>query len=169
MGLRGRAVPGCRPLDRSAQARLTHALQDPCATPPRRSPGGGRQPLRSKSYTLDRLKEDIDDIQLGDHNREYLIDYGKRRAKAGAGPVTLGMEIGDIRPVLVHAAAVHDIQVPAEQVTSARVALACLGLIGKGNERDRRLSFDEIERLRWPDIDMDRRLATVRDRKDPRN
>ena len=28
---------------------------------------------------------------------------------------------------------------------------------------------DEICRLRWPDIDMDRRLATVRDRKDPRH
>lgn len=163
----------------------------------------GRQPLRSKSYTLGKLKQDIGHIQLGDLNREFLIDFGKRRAKAGAGPVTLGMEVGYIRTVLVHAAAVHGIQVPTEQVTLARVALGRLGLVGKGNERDRRPTFDEIERLvaysdcnnrqiiplgriikfaiatamrqdeicrlRWPDIDMDRRLATVRDRKDPRH
>lgn len=162
----------------------------------------GRCPRRSKSYTLGKLKENLGATALADFDRECLIAYGKRRAKEGAGPVTVGMEIGYIRTVLVHAAAVHGINVPTEQVTLARVALNRLGLIGKGNERDRRPTQDELDRiigyyegnqrqlipvgrivkfavatamrqdemcrLRWVDIDTDRQLATVRDRKDPR-
>ena len=70
----------------------------------------GRQARRSKAYTLEKLQVEIGHIQLCDLNREFLLDYGKRRAKTGAGPVTLGMEIGYIRTVLVHAAAVHGSQ-----------------------------------------------------------
>ena len=44
---------------------------------------------------------------MADLTRERLIGYGKARAKEGAGPVTLGIDIGYIRTVLVHAAAIH--------------------------------------------------------------
>lgn len=107
----------------------------------------GRPLLRSKALCLEKLKNDLGDESLGALTRERLIAYGKSRAKQGAGPVTLGMDIGYIRTVLVHAAAVHGVEVPTEQVTLARVALLRLGLVGKGNERDRRPTQDELDRI----------------------
>lgn len=52
-----------------------------------------------------------------------------------------------LRTVLTHAAAVHGIRVDVENVRLARIALTQLGLIGRGNERERRPTSDEIEAL----------------------
>jgi methylase of polypeptide subunit release factors len=60
------------------------------------------------------------------------------RAEQGAGPVTLGIDIGVIKMIITHAAAVHGLDISPEPVDLARVALKRLGLIGKGTERDRR-------------------------------
>lgn len=57
------------------------------------------------------------------------------------------MDIGYIRTVLVHAAAVHGIDVPVEQMDLARVALRRLSLVDKGGERDRRPTQDELDRI----------------------
>lgn len=162
-----------------------------------------RKPLlRSKAACLEKLRHQLGHERLDALTRERLIEYGKLRAREGAGPVTLGIDLTYIRTLLVHAAAVHGINVPTDQVILARVALNRLGLIGKGKERDRRPSQDELDRiiayndnnprqmipvgrlvrfavatamrqdeicrLRWSDIDLNRRLATIRDRKDPR-
>ncbi len=162
----------------------------------------GQAPRRSKAATLDKLKTSIGRLSLGDLNRDQLIAFAKQRRLEGAGPVTIGMDLSYIRTILVHAAAVHGLTVPSEEVTLARVALRRLGLIGKPRERDRRptedelariivhhdsnprqkiplgrlvrfavataMRQDEISRLAWADIDLNRRLAVVRDRKDPR-
>lgn len=80
-------------------------------------------------------------------DRERLIRFGRERAKQGAGPVTLGIDIGTIKLVLSHAAAVHGLQVRVDQVDLARIALKRLGLVGKGRERDRRPTQDELDRL----------------------
>jgi hypothetical protein len=55
--------------------------------------------------------------------------------------------IGVIRLILSHAAAVHGVPVKVEPVDLARVALKRLGLIDKGQERDRRPTQDELDRL----------------------
>ncbi|MFY0612899.1 MAG: site-specific integrase [Hyphomicrobiaceae bacterium] len=162
----------------------------------------GRPLLRSKAKNLEKLKADLGRIPLNSLNRERLIAFGKARSKEGAGPVTIGMDLGYIRTILVHATAVHGIETPTEQVTLARVALRRLGVVGKGDERDRRPTQDELDRiiayhdnnprqlipvgrivefavatgmrqdeicsLSWSDIDLEARLATVRNRKDPR-
>lgn len=107
----------------------------------------GKAPLRSKAKTLDKLEVTLGSVTLGELTRERLISFGKLRAKEGAGPVTLGIDIGYIRTVLVHAAAIHGIDVPTEEVTLARVALRRLGLVGKGHERDRRPTEDELHRI----------------------
>jgi hypothetical protein len=76
-------------------------------------------------------------VKLNALTRERLIAYGKGRAKQGAGPVTIAIDIGYIRTILVHAAAVHGIEVPTEsRVMVACVALRRLGLVGKSGERD---------------------------------
>lgn len=107
----------------------------------------GKAPLRSKANCLDKIKLSLGRVTLEGLTRERLIEFGKARAKEGAGPVTVGMDIGYIRTILVHAAAIHGVDVPTEQVTLARVALRRLGLVGKGNERDRRPTQDELDRI----------------------
>jgi len=142
-------------------------------------------------------------VTLRDLSRERLIAFGKLRAKEGAGPVTIGMDLGYVRTVLIHATAIHGIDTPTDLVLLARTALRRLGLIAKGKERDRRptqdeldciityadknprqliplgrivkfavataMRLDEICQLHVEDADLTARLATVRDRKDPRN
>jgi integrase len=163
----------------------------------------GKSPRRSKQKSLEKLKRDLGRIVLRDLSRERLIAFGKSRAKEGAGPVTIGMDLGYVRTVLIHATAIHGIDTPTDLVLLARTALRRLGLIAKGRERDRRPTPDELDRivayadgnprqfiplgriirfavatamrldeicqLRIDDVDLMARLATVRDRKDPRN
>ena len=107
----------------------------------------GKPPGRSKSATLEKLRRDLGALKFGDLDRERLIRFGRDRAKEGAGPVTVGQDIGAIKLVLGHAAAVHGIEVSIQPVQLARVALRRLGLVGKGNERDRRPGEDELLRL----------------------
>lgn len=107
----------------------------------------GKFLLRSKALCLEKLKSDLGREPLGALTRERLIAYGKARAKQGAGPTTIAIDIGYIRTILVHAAAVHGIEVPTEQVMLARVALRRLGLVGKSQERDRRPTQDELDRI----------------------
>jgi integrase len=59
----------------------------------------------------------------------------------------VAMDIGAIRLVLSHAAAVHGLPVSIEQVDLGRIALKRLGLVGKSNQRDRRPTDDELAKL----------------------
>jgi integrase len=76
-----------------------------------------------------------------------LINFGKERALEGAGPVTVGIDLGYIKTILSHAAAVHGVVVSTEPIDLARIALGRLGLVGKGNERDRRPTQNELDRI----------------------
>lgn len=57
------------------------------------------------------------------------------------------MDIGAIKLVISHAAAVHGLPVSVEPVELARIALRRLGLVGKCNERDRRPTKEELKAL----------------------
>jgi len=57
------------------------------------------------------------------------------------------MDVGAIKLVLQHAAAVHGLPVRIEPIDLGRIALKRLGLVGKSNERDRRPTDDELEKL----------------------
>ncbi|MET0181994.1 MAG: site-specific integrase, partial [Caulobacterales bacterium] len=107
----------------------------------------GKPIRRSKSAVLKRLRIDLGDTKLRDLTREKLIKFGRDRAAEGAGPATLAIDISFIGTVLTHAAAVHGITVNAEAVRLARIALRTLGLVGKGKERDRRPTEDELQQL----------------------
>ena len=163
----------------------------------------GKPPRRSKAATLSKLKRDLDKERIGHLDRQKLIDYGKMRAEQGAGPVTLGIDIGVIKMIITHAASVHGLGISPEPVDLAHVALKRHGLIGKGTELDQRPSTDKLNRLfrcfddnerlttpmtrivkfavatamrldencrvEWSDLDVDRRMLMIRDRKNPRN
>jgi integrase len=104
-------------------------------------------PRRSKAFTLDALKEKIGKLKIKDITRERIIQFGRDRAREGAGPVTIGMDIGYLKLVVSHAAAVHGMPIQVEPINLARIALKRLGLIAKGRERDRRPTQGELDRL----------------------
>lgn len=107
----------------------------------------GKRMGRSKTASLTFLERRLGRLRLSELDRECLIQFGKERAREGAGPVTLGIDLGYIKTILCHAAAVHGIVVSTENINLARIALARLGLVGKGDERDRRPAQDELDRL----------------------
>lgn len=65
----------------------------------------GKKIGRSKSFSLELLRKRLGRLKLADLNREQVIKFGKERADEGAGgPVTVGIDIGYIRTLLVHGA-----------------------------------------------------------------
>lgn len=118
----------------------------------------GRAPRRSKAAVLKALKHDLGRKKIGEIDREELVKFGRARAKAGAGPMTAGMDIGMIKLVPSHAAAVHGLAVWVEPVDLGRQALTRLGLVGKSKERDRRPSDEELQRL-FERFDRNERLT----------
>lgn len=107
-----------------------------------------RKPLRrSKAYTLELLRQRLGTTSFDRLGRDLLVDYGRRRAREGAGPATVSAEISYINTILTHATAVHGIPVFTEPIALARVALRRLGLVGKGQERDRRPTQAELDAL----------------------
>lgn len=107
----------------------------------------GRPLRRSKRHVLNRLKAELGNTPLSQLTREKLVQYGRDRAKDGAGPATLAIDISFIGTILTDAAAVHGVAVNVEAVRLARVALRRLGLVGAADERDRRPTDKELERL----------------------
>lgn len=107
----------------------------------------GKDIGRSKTASLLFLDERLGHLRLSELDRERFIKFGKARALEGAGPVTVGIDLGYIKTILSHAAAVHGIVVSTEPIDLARIALGRLGLVGKGDERDRRPTQDELDRI----------------------
>jgi hypothetical protein len=97
----------------------------------------GKAPGRTKEASLAMLKRELGSLNMVEVDRERIVKFGRARAKEGAGPVTLSMDVGLIKLVLQHVAAVHGLPVKVEPVDLGRVALKRLRLIGKSNERDR--------------------------------
>jgi integrase len=102
---------------------------------------------RSKEHALFRIKEEIGKTRINDLTREFLVNFAKQRAMSGAGPVTISIDISFIGTMMEHAAAVHGIDVPVDQLRLARIALHRLGLVARANERDRRPTEQEIAQI----------------------
>jgi integrase len=126
---------------------------------------------------------------------QRLASWARTRRQEGAGGYTIGMELSKLGTALRFAQVALSRPLP-DVVASARPMLSHLQLVGPGTERDRRLVGDEearllaaappwladvirfalatamrrgeIARLQWTDLDPVRRLALIRDRKDPR-
>lgn len=102
---------------------------------------------RTKLEALLHLHRTIGETPYARIDRQFIIDFGRERARGGAGPVTVGMYVGWIKLVFAHASAVHEIDTQLEPIEKGRLALKHLGLIGKSQERDRRPTQEELERL----------------------
>ena len=91
----------------------------------------GKPPGRSKSAILEMLHRKLGTFKASELDREKIIKFGRDRSKQGAGPVTLSMDIGAIRLVILHAIAVHGLELSVEPVDMARIALKRLGSSAK--------------------------------------
>jgi hypothetical protein len=110
----------------------------------------GRPPRRSKAAVMASLKTELGSVKLPALNRERLIEFGRKRAKQGAGPATLAIDLSFIRTIITHAAAVHGIEVSAEEArlpysptyrrTQIFVVTASFGLIHRWQQFARRRS-----------------------------
>lgn len=65
----------------------------------------GKDIGRSKTASLTFLDKRLGLLRLPELDREHLIKFGKERAAEGAGPVTVGIDLGYIKTILSHPAA----------------------------------------------------------------
>ena len=107
----------------------------------------GKPIRRSKRAVLEALKRELGATRIPNLDHSSIISFGKNRAKQGAGPVTLAVDLSYLHTILTHADAVHGINVNTESLKLATIALSRLGLIGRSNKRDRRPNDDEISDL----------------------
>lgn len=146
----------------------------------------------NEHYMLRNLDRDLGEYRADRLTVANLIAWAKRRKEDGAGPYTVNMELSKLGTVFRYAGeGLPDI------IGAARPKLAYAGLIGGGGKRERRPTEDELARienampeqyrdvirfmvatamrrsevcrLKWSDLDREKRLILVRDRKDPRN
>ena len=116
----------------------------------------GKPLRRSKEAILRGLEAELGSESIADLTRERLIQYCRGRVKAGPGLATLAIDISFIGTLLTHAAALHGLQVNSDAMRLARVALRRMGAIGRDQERDRRPTEDELEKL-FADFDANTR------------
>lgn len=155
----------------------------------------GIAPGSNEHYMLAHLDAGLGDVPVAALTPQRLAKFAKMRADDGAGPYTVNMEVSKLGTVLKYAAiSLHATW--GDPVGAARPLLEHLGLIGPGKARDRRPTPDElaalrakadtrlrdiidlaiatcmrrgeIARIEWADIDREKRLITIRDRKHPR-
>ncbi len=103
---------------------------------------------RTKGYVLNMLVDcDIADVMLADLSVNDVVEHGRQRAGAGAGPATVSHDLSYLSSVLTAAKPIFGIDYSANPVVDARVILVNLGIVGKSQRRNRRPVGDELDRL----------------------
>lgn len=158
----------------------------------------GQRPIRRGStehYMLAHLSEGMGKWRVDAITPQKVVTWARTRMDEGAGPCTIGMEVSKLGTVMRHAGTWLHRPLP-DVVTPARPLLEYAGLVGPSNKRDRRPTADEMRallaaadptmqdlialavlttmrrgelvRILWADLDRNRRLILIRDRKHPR-
>ena len=99
---------------------------------------------RSKAFSLELLKNRLGKVRFENLDREQIIQFGKERAKEGAGPVTLGIDIGHIGTLLTHGAPFTAFRCRRSRSTWLVLLIKCWGLSARatsatGGQRTRNL------------------------------
>ena len=96
----------------------------------------GKSIGRSKAAVMEALKVSLGRVKIQDLTRERLIEFGKRRAKQGAGPSTLSIDFSFIRIVTVageeavHPVFVEIFEIEANTALDEMVEVKSLGVSG---------------------------------------
>jgi integrase len=153
------------------------------------------EPQSNEVYMLRHLERELGDDRVANLTPKRIAQYCTKRKKDGAGPYTIGMEVSKLGTALKYARITLG-EDWGDPVAQARPLLDHLALVGPGKARERRISSDEetalravmpamlrdiydlavltcmrrgeFVRLEWRDVDQEKRLLTIRDRKHPR-
>jgi integrase len=102
---------------------------------------------RSKAAAIETLRAGLGHLKVSRLTPEAIVAFAMARHAAGAGPVTVGIDLAYLGTVLRTARALWRLQVSDEPVRQAREGLAILGLVGRSRARDRRPTQAEIDAL----------------------
>lgn len=111
-------------------------------------PALGGKAGRTKNYVLNMLVDcDIAEIKLADLSVNDVVEHGRLRAGAGAGPATVSHDLSYLSSVLAAAKPIFDIDYKENPVPDARIILVNMGMVGKSKRRSRRPVGDELTQL----------------------
>jgi hypothetical protein len=106
-----------------------------------------KTPGRTKAATLEMLKREIGQVKLTALSSGVLRDFIDRRAKAGAGGVTIAGDLSFFSAVLSWGRHARQLDLPERLALDARSSLKHRGLNTRSKERDREPTDDELSRL----------------------
>ncbi len=102
---------------------------------------------RSKEADLTRLRRDLGTLPATEVRKAPVLAYFRRRQAEGTGAVSLHSAITYLIGVLDYAHKVLQYDVAVEDIRNLRAQMAKLGTIGRSQERDRRVTEAELQRL----------------------
>lgn len=103
---------------------------------------------RNKRDVLGKLRTSLGETALLQLNIDVLMKYIRARQAAGAGGVTVGIDLTYLAGVLSTAKNLWRLPVRTEVIAEARANLRYMGVSTKSRERDRRPTKDELERIK---------------------
>jgi integrase len=103
---------------------------------------------KNKAAVLAALRIQLGETRLPELTIERLTQHLQSRQKAGAGGVTIGIDLTYLGSVLKAAKNLWRLPVDPSVTAGARDNMRYLGLSPKSNERDRRPTVDELTRLK---------------------
>lgn len=103
---------------------------------------------RNKADVLAKLKAGLGNETLPHLTVDVLMKYIKKRRTAGAGGVTIGIDLTYFGGVLTTAKNLWRLPVNVDVIAEARAQLKYLGVSTKSKERARRPTEDELHRLK---------------------
>lgn len=108
---------------------------------------GGKKPFgRNKTDVLGRIKKYLGDENPGALTAERVVRYITEERKVSG--VTAGIDLTYLKGLLKIARALWRVPVQTYPIDDARELLTHMGGVGRSQERDRRPTSDEVERLR---------------------
>lgn len=109
--------------------------------------GAVKQFGRNKTHVLEMLRERLGKTALPDLTVDVLMRHVRERHAAGAGGVTIGIDLSYLGSLLKTAKNLWRLPVDLGPPAAARANLQYLGLSAKSKERERRPTGNEVERL----------------------
>jgi integrase len=102
---------------------------------------------RSKTADLARIKKELGDIPAGALTNFHITQHFRKRHAEGAGAVVISGQLGYLVGVLRVARTLWHLDVPLQAAIDARSALQKIRLVGKSQQRERRVSDGELKKL----------------------
>ncbi|HEY5103128.1 MAG TPA: site-specific integrase [Steroidobacteraceae bacterium] len=102
---------------------------------------------RSKSADLARLKKELGHLPAGALTSYHFTEHFRKRHQEGAGAVVISSQLGYLVGVLRTARTLWSLDVALSAAVDARTALQKIRLVGKSQQRERRVSDAEFRQL----------------------